>query len=237
MSPSEAVAVESPAAALFWPLATIAVYLAARRVYRLWPHWWTSPLVLTPALLILLALVLHAGYRSYIHGTHWLLAMLGPTTVAFALPIYEQRAVIRRHWPVLVVGVLVGSTIAMASAWGISTWLGLSEDLRLSLLPRSMGSPFAMRVSDGIGGMPNLTAVFVALTGILGAALGDLLLRWLPLRSSLARGALFGMGAHGVGVARAQQIGREEGSVAGLVMILAGLLNVLAAPVLAFCLS
>jgi putative effector of murein hydrolase len=58
-------------------------------------------------------------------------------------------------------------------------------------------------------------------------------LRILPLKSSLARGALFGMGAHGAGVAKANQIGAEEGSVAGLVMVLVGLVNVLAAPLLA----
>ncbi len=87
-----------------------------------------------------------------------------------------------------------------------------------------------MAVSDEIGGVPNLTAVFAILTGVCGAAMGELMLKWLPLRSALARGALFGMGAHGAGVAKATEIGKEEGSIAGLVMILAGLMNLLAAP-------
>jgi putative effector of murein hydrolase len=72
--------------------------------------------------------------------------------------------------------------------------------------------------------------------GACGAALGEVMLKWLPLRSSLAGGALFGLGAHGAGVAKAQEIGAEEGSIAGLGMILTGLFNVLAAPVLAYCL-
>jgi predicted murein hydrolase (TIGR00659 family) len=222
--------------ALFWSAATIALYAAARLLHRFQPRWWLSPLVVTPALLFLLALALHTGYREYIRGTHWLIGMLGPVTVAFALPIYEQRALIRRHWPVLTAGVLAGSAIAMASAWGLATWLGLDGTLRLSLLPRSMSTPFAMTVAGDIGGRPELTAVFVILTGICGAALGEVMLKWLPLRSSLARGALFGLGAHGAGVAKAQEIGAEEGSIAGLVMILTGLVNVLAAPVLAHCL-
>jgi putative effector of murein hydrolase len=79
--------------------------------------------------------------------------------------------------------------------------------------------------------------VFVAFTGICGAAIGEVLLNWLPVRSALARGALFGAGAHGAGVAKAHQIGREEGSIAGLVMVLLGLFNVLAAPVVAYCLQ
>jgi predicted murein hydrolase (TIGR00659 family) len=223
-------------AGLFWSAATIVFYSAARWLHGRRPRWWNSPLSLAPLLLILLALMLHESYHDYIRGTGWLLTMLGPVTVAFALPIFEQRALIRRHWPVLLAGVAAGNVIAMLSAWGFATLLGLSEPMRLSLLPRSISTPFAMAVSGDIGGIPDLTAVFVVLTGVLGAALGQLLLALLPLRTSLARGALFGMGAHGAGVAQARRVGSEEGAVASLVMILAGLGNVLVAPLLAMAL-
>lgn len=221
-------------AALFWSAVTIGSYVAARFAARRWRFWWTSPLLLTPLGVGAVALSLHTGYADYIRGTHWLALMAGPATVAFALPIYEQRALIRRHWPVLLVGVLVGSSLAMATAFVLADLLGLSESLRRSLMPRSTSTPFAMAVSGDIGGMPDLTAVFVILTGICGAGIGELVLKLMPLRSSMARGALFGMGAHGAGVARAHQIGGEEGSIAGLVMVLAGLFNVLMAPVVAY---
>lgn len=227
-------ATESLLAALFWSASTIACYAGSRWLYRRRPTWWLSPLLVAPILLLLLAIGLHTGYRDYIYGTQWLVAMLGPVMVAFAIPIYEQRSVIRRHWPALAVGVVVGSLIAMTTAWGLATALGLSDALRLSLLPRSMSTPFAMTVSGDIGGQPNLTAVFVVVTGVFGAAIGEIMLKWLPLPSHLARGALFGMGAHGAGVAKAQEIGGEEGSIAGLVMIMAGLFNVLIAPALAY---
>lgn len=220
-------------AALFWSAVTIGCYVAARFVARRWRFWWTSPLLLTPLGVGAVALSLHAGYGEYIQGTRWLVLLMGPATVAFAIPIYEQRALIRRHWPVLLVGVAVGSTLAMATALVMAHALGLSESLQLSLMPRSTSTPFAMAVSSDIGGVPDLTAVFVVLTGICGAALGELVMKVMPLRSTLAKGALFGMGAHGAGVARAHQIGGEEGSVAGLVMVLAGLFNVMMAPVIA----
>ncbi|VFU08551.1 LrgB family protein [Methylocella tundrae] len=226
--------IHSLALAAFWSLATVGFYLCARAIYRRWPRWWLSPLVVTPAVLLILALALHTGYGDYIRGTHWIVMMLGPATVAFAIPIYEQRHVIARHWPVLVIGVIIGSGTAMATAWAMASALGLSDLLRLSLLPRSMSTPFAMAVAGDIGGSPDLTTVFVLLTGICGAALGELMLNWLPLRSSLARGALLGMGAHAAGTAKAREIGQEEGSIAGLVMVLAGLVNVLAAPILAY---
>lgn len=222
--------------AAFWSAVTIGFYFLGKRIYRALPRWWASPLVTTPLLLIALTLILHEHYAEYSHQTHWLVALLGPATVAFAIPIWEQRALIRRHWPILLAGIIAGSVSAMLSAWAFSDLLGLSDSLRLSLLPRSISTPFAMIVSRDIGGVPDLTAVFVVFTGVFGAALGEIILQILPLRSAMARGALFGMGAHGAGVAKAHGIGREEGSVAGLVMVLVGLVNVLLAPVLAYVL-
>jgi len=182
---------------------------------------------------MLVALAFHVTYREYIRGTHWLVDLHAPATVAFAIPIYEQRPLIRRHWPLLVIGVVIRSATAIASSWVLASLFGLNESLRLSLLPRSMSTPFAMTVSGDIGGVPALTAVFVVITGVVGAAVGEGLLSCLPLQSVLAQGALFGMGAHGAGTAKAHQIDREIGAIAGLVMVLVGLFNVLAAPLLA----
>jgi predicted murein hydrolase (TIGR00659 family) len=224
---------ETVAITIFWSVATIAIYFLSKRTYRRWPALWSSPLVLTPVLLAALALSLHTTYSEYIGATRWLMVILGPVTVAFAIPIYEQRAMIMRYWPVLLFGIVVGSGTAMVTAWTLASLLSIDGALRLSLVPRSISTPFAMAISQNIGGVPDLTALFVVVTGVLGAAMGENLLRILPLKSSLARGALFGMGAHGAGVAKANQIGPEEGSVAGLVMVMVGLVNVLAAPLLA----
>lgn len=217
---------------LLWSAVTIAFYLLSKRLYRRWPHVWFSPLIAAPLLLIAAVLLMRTSYAEYNSATHWLVMLLGPATVAFAVPIYEQRATVRQYWPVLVFGVLVGSSAAILSAWGLAHLLSLDETLSLSLIPRSVTSPFAMALSENIGGIPNLTALFVVVTGVIGAALGETILRFLPLRSALSRGALFGMGAHGAGVAKAQQIGAQEGTIAGLVMVMVGLVNVFAAPLI-----
>ncbi|BDU71851.1 LrgB family protein [Mesoterricola silvestris] len=220
-----------------WLAATIAMYAVGKRVHRRFGAWWTSPLILAPAVLLGVALLLHVGYGDYIRGPRLLVGLLAPATIAFAVPIYRCRALIARHWLLLLVGVLAGSTASMLSSWVLSGWLGLSGPVRLSLLPRSMSTPFAMTVSSGLGGVPALTAVFVLITGVMGASLGELLLNVLPIRSNLARGALFGLGAHGVGTARALQLDSEMGSIAGLVMVCVGLINVLAAPGIAHWLT
>ena len=214
---------------LAWATVTIGVYFAARLLYRRLPRWWTAPMLVTLGICITLALVTGTRYAEYLRGTGWLMMLLGPAMVAFAVPLYEQRAAIRRHWPVLAVGVSVGSVVALLSAWALSRLLGLPQELELSVLPRSISTPFAMEMSGLIGGIPELTATCVMVTGILGATLGELLIGWLPLRTAFARGALFGMGAHAVGMATARELGVEEGTVAGLVMIIAGVVNVGAA--------
>ncbi|MGC2083154.1 MAG: LrgB family protein [Bradyrhizobium sp.] len=219
--------------AIAWSVATILLYFGAKRLHRRWPRWWLMPLGVAPALLMIAALALHVSYRDYIRGTHWLVALLGPATVAFAVPIYEQRALIRRRWPLLLVGMIAGSLTAVLTSWVLAYMLGIDGALRLSLLPRSMSTPFAMEVSGEIGGIPDLTAIFVVLTGLFGAAVGDVVLARLPLRSKIAKGASFGMGAHGAGTARAHELGREEGAIAGLVMVLVGLMNVALAPMVA----
>ncbi|MDH0729096.1 LrgB family protein [Pseudomonas sichuanensis] len=220
------------AKSLFWLALTLAAYVGSRWLYRRSGRYLLSPLILVPALLLAVAVPLHTAYAEYARNTHWLMGVLGPVTVAFAVPIWQQRALLARHWPALLVGMLAGSVASIGSSWGLAHLLALDESVSLSLLPRSITTPFAMPVAQDLGGVPELTAVFVMFTGVLGAVFGGVLLRWLPLRTPLARGALFGVGAHGAGVSRAQEVGREEGSVAGLVMVLTGLLNLFAAPLL-----
>ena len=217
---------------LFWLVLTLVAYLGSRWLYRRTGRYLLSPLILVPVVLLAVAVPLNTAYAEYSRDTHWLMSVLGPVTVAFAVPIWQQRALLARYWPALTLGMLVGSAASIASSWGLAQWLALDNAVSLSLLPRSITTPFAMPLARDLGGIPELTAVFVMLTGVLGAMFGGVLLKFLPLRTPLARGALFGVGAHGAGVSRAHEVGGEEGSVAGLVMVLTGLLNLCAAPLL-----
>ncbi len=195
------------------------------------------PLVLTPVIIAGLVLLLHVSYQDYAHGTKWLVQLIGPTTVAFAIPIYAQRALICQHWRILIIGVIAGSFTAILSSWSLALLVGLDENIRLSLLSRSISTPFALEVSQSIGGIPELTAIFVIITGILGAIIGESILKHLSFHSPLARGALLGAGAHAAGTAQAYKIGHVEGTIASMVMILSGLFNVLLLPLMSHLLK
>src|SRR5690606_37764335 len=102
-------AIETPP--WFWLVATVLAYLASRALYRRWRTAWLSPLLLTPAALMALATPLHINYAAYAADARWLSWMLGPVTVAFAVPIWQHRALLRRHWLALSAGMLVGSAV------------------------------------------------------------------------------------------------------------------------------
>jgi predicted murein hydrolase (TIGR00659 family) len=219
--------------ALAWFALTVVLYLASKALYRHHPRWWLMPMLAVPVILIACLLASHQSFAVYFADTRWLVWMLGPATVAFAVPIYEYRTLIRRHWLALAVGVVVGIAAAVTSSVLLARLFGLSADLQASLAPRSVSTPFAMAVAPRLGGSPDLTAVFVVLTGVFGMLAGELMLALLPLRSRLAKGALFGASSHGAGTAKAMEIGQEEGVVSSLVMMISGVATVFAEPLIA----
>lgn len=219
---------------LLWFVLTVALYLAVKRCYVRTRAWWCSPLLAVPLLMIGLVLALHEPYQQYFKATHWLSWLLGPATVAFAIPIYQYRKLIAKHWFSLACGVMVGMPVAVISSVMLARWFNLPDLLQRSLAPRSISTPFALVTAGSIGGSQQLTAVFVVVTGVFGMIFGEVVLACLPLRSKLARGALFGAAAHAAGSAKALEIGNEEGVVASLTMMLGGVATVFAAPLIAW---
>ncbi len=159
--------------------------------------------------------------------------LLGPATVALAIPLYDQRARLTRLWLPLTLGLVAGVITAIASALGIAWALGASRETLLSLAPKSVTTPIAMGISEKIGGLPSLTAVFVILTGMIGAIIARPLLNALRIDSHPARGFAVGVAAHGIGTARAFQVSEQMGAFAGLAMGLTALMTAFIAPWLA----
>lgn len=224
-------AVSPEAVALGSLLVTVACYVLNKRLYRACPHVLLMPLIATPALLIALACALHVSHGQYMTHTHWLVWLLGPTTVAFALPLYDHRQVLARHGLSIGTGVVVASAVSICTTVWLARWLGLPVAVQKGLAVRSVTTPFAIEAERALGGPTDLAALFVLLTGVAGMLLGGLALRGLPrVRERLAGGAVLGAAAHGTGVATARQLGEVQAVVASLVMMIAGAVNVLIAP-------
>ncbi|HEY2606595.1 MAG TPA: LrgB family protein [Paraburkholderia sp.] len=211
---------------------TVALYFASKALYARFKSPWLTPLLAVPAVLATVVVLAHIPYPVYFQDTRWLMWLLGPATIAFAVPIYEYRELLKRHWISLTVGVTVGIVVGVGGSLMLAKLLHLSPELQRSLMTRSVSTPFALAVSDRIHAPKDLTALFVIATGVCGMLFGELVLGLVPLRTRLARGALFGAAAHGVGSAKARELGREEGVVASLTMMIAGVVMVLLAPML-----
>lgn len=211
---------------------TLAVYYLNKQLYRRWRQLLLMPLVFTPFVLIVFLLIVPIPWPLYIQNNHWLIWLLGPATLAFALPIYENLRLIRCHWRSLGAGVVTAVLVAVASSVWLAKLLSLPEMVERSLAVRSITTPFALAVAKQVGGQPDLVALFVVITGVFGMAVGDLLFMGLKIKQSIAKGASLGAASHGAGTAKAYQLGAEEGVVASLVMMLAGILTVLVAPII-----
>ena len=209
---------------------TLALYFANKRLYRRFHRLPLMPLVFTPILLVLILVFGHISYQNYMGEAHWLLWLLGPATIAFAVPVYDNLAVIKRHWMSLTAGVTTAVVVAVTSSVWLARLFTLPDEIQRSLAVRSVTTPFALAAAKPLGGQPDLVALFVVITGVFGMAVGDALFMRLAIREGMAKGAGFGAASHGAGTARSYELGPQEGVVASLVMMLSGVVMVLAAP-------
>ncbi|GGE34538.1 hypothetical protein GCM10011391_11520 [Pullulanibacillus camelliae] len=209
---------------------TIAIYYATKVVYRKYTRVYLTPLLITPLALVIIILLGHVPFHTYNAGSKWLSAMLQPATIAFAVPLYKHFDVLKKYAVEILFGVMSGAMMGMLSSALFAKCLHLNASLLDSMIPRSVTTPIAMNVSQLIGGIPTITAIVVILTGILGSIIGPLVIRWFRIDNEIARGVLFGTGAHGAGTSKAFELSAVSGTISSVSMILAALFTLCIAP-------
>lgn len=218
---------------LLWLTATLLAYLAAHWLYeKANRNPLLNPVALAVALLIGILLATGTDYQSYFDGAQFVHFLLGPATVALAVPLYSNFAQVRRAVLPMLAALLAGSVTAVLSAVGIALAFGASFETVRSLAPKSVTTPIAMGIAEQIGGLPSLTAAMVIITGILGAMTATPLLNLMRIKDWRARGFAVGVAAHGIGTARAFHVNELAGTFAGLGMGLNALVTALLVPLL-----
>lgn len=206
--------------------ATLVAYSVAYRLYELaGQRPLLHPVLVAVLLLIAFLLLADIDYADYFDGAQFVHFLLGPATVALAVPLYRQLPALRRLWLPILIGTGVGAAVAALSSIGIARLLGAAVETQLSLAPKSVTAPVAMAIAEQIGGLPSLTAVLVVLTGILGAIIAGPLFALLGIWNAATRGVAIGVTAHGIGTARAFQMGTDTGAFSGLAMALSALVG------------
>lgn len=213
---------------------TLLAYQGALRIYqRSGCNPLANPVLIAVTVLVTFLSATGTAYETYFAGAQFVHFLLGPATVALAIPLYMQLKRVRSMlWPMLA-GLLAGSLTAIVSAVAVGRLFGASETTQLSLAPKSVTTPIAMGIAERIGGIPSLTAVLVIVTGILGALGARWVFDAMRLRDPAIRGFAVGVASHGIGTARAFQVNEESGAFAALAMGLNGALTAMLVPTLA----
>jgi predicted murein hydrolase (TIGR00659 family) len=218
---------------LLWLTVTVLAWLAADWLAaRSGRHPLVNPVLIAIVAVALLVVATGTPYRVYFDGAQFVHFLLGPATVAIAVPLYRNRRVVARNLLPMAAALAVGSLVAVVSAVGLGAAFGLPHAALVSLAPKSVTAGIAMGIAESLGGEPALTAVLVITTGVLGAVMVTPLMNALGVRDYAARGFAVGLAAHGIGTARAFAVDPLAGAFAGIAMGLNAVATALLLPVL-----
>jgi len=209
---------------------TLGIYVGASWIYQKTKFALLHPVLVTIAIIIALLLIFDVDYLTYQKGSHLIDFMLGPSVVALGYTLYTQTASIKENAVSILTALFVGSVTGIGSVLILAKILGSSNMLAVTLAPKSVTTPIAMAISERFGGIPSLTAIVVIAIGIIGGIAGPWVLRVLRVDSKIAIGLALGASAHGLGTARAMELGAVEGAIGGLAIGIMGLMTALIAP-------
>ncbi|OOZ00468.1 LrgB family protein [Solemya velum gill symbiont] len=216
---------------LFGLTATLVAYLAAVKIHeKFGSKPILNPVVIAVIMLVIMLSVTGMDYATYFDGAQFIHFLLGPATVALAVPLYRQMRKLRTVFFPLMSAIVAGIISGGISAVYIAEFLDASIETALSLAPKSVTAPVAMGIAEAIGGLPSLTAILVVTTGVIGAIIGTRLFDLIGCNDDSVKGVAMGVTSHGIGTARAFQVSSEMGAFSGLAMALSALFTSMLLP-------
>ena len=219
---------------LLWLTLTLLVWIVATTIsVRLKRHPLANPVLISIVLLSCTLWMFNVPYERFFAGAQFIHFLLGPATVAIAIPLFRQWQKVRQALVPMGAALVVGSFSAVLSIIVMGKWAGLSQDVLISFLPKSSTAGVAMSISASLGGNPSLTAVLVILTGIVGAVVVTPFMNAMRIKDYEARGFAVGLTSHGIGTARAFDVDETAGLFAGMAMALNAIATSVVVPLLA----
>ena len=218
--------------ALFGIGITGLAYALSRIVGKRYPSPLTSPVFFSTPLVIAVMLLSGMHLSDYRPAKDIIVSLLGPATVALAVPLYKNRQTLLDNLLPASIGLALGSLSTLVIALVVAGLFDLPQVIRASLGVKSVTAPVAIELAPMINGDSTLVAAFVIATGIIGAMLGPWLMDKTGIRAPLARGLALGTISHGQGTAQAVIEGEVQGAAAGVAMVLAAILASIVVPIL-----
>jgi predicted murein hydrolase (TIGR00659 family) len=210
---------------------TVAIYAGSRRLFVKRPSALLNPMFLSTTAIIALLATSGARFEDYRQAKEVMTSLLGPATIALAVPLYRQRHVLRAKLPVVLAGVVSGSLSTVITVVLVGRAAALDETIVRSLAPKSVTAPIAVEIAGVVGGDPTLAAGFVIATGLLGSMVGPGFLSLIGVRDAVARGLAIGTTSHGQGTAIILHEGETQRAMSGVAMALAAVFTAIVAPI------
>ncbi|KGX88137.1 hypothetical protein N784_10355 [Pontibacillus litoralis JSM 072002] len=209
---------------------TLGVYFMASKMYFVLSNPFTLPILTSTIVIVVLLLVTHISYETYMVGGQWIDRLLGPAVVALGYPLYKQWPTLKKYLWNIISSVTVGAIIGVITGILLAKWFDLDDFIMYSMVPKNTTTPVAMSIAETIGGVPSMTAVFVMIAGIGGAVMGPIVMKWGRIQHYLGKGIGMGSASHAIGTARAMKNSEEEGTVSTVAMIVCAIVLSLIAP-------
>lgn len=219
----------SPLAGVFLTLVGYRIGCEVKRLSG--DHPLAQPVLIAVLVIGPLLWALDVDYDEYLNGASVIAFFLGPATVALAVPLYRQASHLRSLLVPMLIAIPIGTIVSVVTGMALVRALGGDRDLQLTMAPKSATTPIAIGITEEIGGIPALVAVFTIVAGIVGAVLAPTVLNLLRIRDHRARGLAMGVVSHGVGTSRALNDHPVEGAFSGLAMGLTALVTSLVVPI------
>ncbi len=210
-------------------LLTVGAYQFSKWIYSKTKLTILNPILISAILCIAFLKITGISLEKYQIGGNLIYVFLGPATAVLALSIYRQLPLLKKYLIPVLAGTIAGAVVSISSVFLLCRLFKLDEVLTNSLLPKSATAPFAMDISERLGGIPSVTVAAVVLTGMIGATFAPLLIRVLRIKNPVAIGVGIGAASHAGGTSKAVEIGEIEGAMSGTAIGLTGIATVLLA--------
>ena len=192
-----------------------------------------NPLLIGTICVMAVLMIFKVDYKKYNESAKYISYLLTPATVCLAVPLYEQMSLLKKNFRAVAVGIVSGVLASLVSVLALSRIFGLSHELYVTLLPKSITTAIGMGVSEELGGIVTITVAVIIITGILGNVIAELVCKIFRIQNPIAKGLALGTASHAIGTAKAMEMGPGEGAMSSLAIAVAGLLTVIGASVFA----
>lgn len=217
----------------FGAVLSLSAYEIGLLMKRKWKLAIFNPTLISVIAIIGVLNIFKIDYEKYNEGAKYISYFLTPATVCLAVPLYEQLELLKRNLKAVAVGIMAGVAASLGGVFVLAKLFGLSQELYVTMLPKSITTAIGMGISEELGGIVTITVAVIIITGILGNVFAEAICKMFHITEPIAVGLAIGTSSHALGTAKAIELGEVEGAMSGLAIAVAGLMTVVGASVFA----